>query len=540
MRPNCRVALFSAALFAAASSWASTPPSAPPAVKTVRVLFIGNSFTYFNDLPSMFEKFAEATYPNLDVVTEAVTAPGESLEGHWNTGTALKKIQGARWDYVVLQDQGSMPTGSFLLDGKVRRERPQSFFDYGERFARAAVAAKARPVLYPVYEVKGKNDDLPYLDYAYMTLGRKTGSLLAPVERVWHRLHDTQGFDLYAEDGGHPSIHGSYVVAVTLAATLFGEAPPAETVQHPAPVQDGQAQEILAALRAVRAELAPSGYVDVPTPDFVTRPVLESSLPILDPAVNGTWSAQFSALELSLGCRLTLSFDPAAPATPKVPKIEMVDFTLNGAFPLPINDLAVTGNVLRFTTSSQNRAYKLQLVRRADGVEMLVEHAKGKNMVYNHVDYRRNEAAEHFEFLERQYAEISSQTTQEGFDSALLKHYEALTARLGAERLSKVLQGFPFENPWWAILTGWEYTHRGQHDAAVRFLTFATHRFPQSCEAFCNLSEGLEKAGRIEEAYNAILRAETLASPEEPELIAKVQEYKAHLQKLRPAPPAGA
>ena len=76
------------------------------------------------------------------------------------------------------------------------------------------------------------------------------------------------------------------------------------------------------------------------------------------------------------------------------------------------------------------------------------------------------------------------------------------------------------------------------HDAAIRFLTFATHQFPQSAEAFQNLGEGLEKAGRIEEAYNAIVRAEALAK-DNPELLAFIQEGKARLQKLRPAPHSG-
>src|SRR6185295_3612014 len=70
MRWTLKVVLFAAALFATASSWAFVPPPetapAKPMARTVRILFIGNSYTYFNDLPSLFAAFAKATYPNLD------------------------------------------------------------------------------------------------------------------------------------------------------------------------------------------------------------------------------------------------------------------------------------------------------------------------------------------------------------------------------------------------------------------------------------------------------------------------------------------
>ena len=526
---------------------APAPDATPDAIaRTVRILFIGNSYTYTNDLPRLFADFVEATYPGLHVVTESVAPSGESLEGNWESGTALQKIRAGGWDFVVLQDHASAATGTFRLDGTIRRERPDSFFDYGQRFIDAAVAARAQPVRYQTYEVKPKSDDLVYLDYAYMTLGKKTGALVAPVARVWHRLHEGHGFDLYGPDGVHPSIYGSYLAAVSIATTAFGDPPPAPAgiaVQHPAAIPEGSAREILDTLAAVRAELAPTGgYASVSTPDFASRPSLRSSLPL----TAGTWSARGDGLELSLGSRITLSFDARMPAgTPAeapagTPRIELVDYTLNGAFSFPVSDVAVTDGVVRFTTACQNRTYHLQLARREEGVEVLVEQLRGKSSRFSHVTYRRGEGEDLFSFIDQQLAEISRQGTQASFESSLLRYYEALAVRISPEKLSQVLLGgTPVGDPWWPIMTGWEHGRRHHDDEAIRFLTFATHRFPQSCEAFQNLSEGLEQAGRFEEAYDATLQAEALAPKDNPELAARIQEDKARLAKLKPAPRAG-
>lgn len=521
MRPTSKLVLVLvlALLFGSAPSWA-----APEKTRTVRVLFIGNSLVYFNDLPAMFADFAEATWPDLDVVADSVTESGESLKGHWEKETALKKLQEGRWDYVVLQDHGALALGSFQLDGVTRREYPEQFFEYGERFARAVLAARAKPVFYQTYVSRPEN--LSYIDHAYTTLGRKTGAPVAPVARAWYRLLNSKDFGLYHQDQMHPSVHGSYLVAASLAATIFGDLPEKQSVHHPAAVADRAAREILAAVRAVRAELASTGgYPEVPAPDYATRPRLESSLALNDPALSGTWYAVDNALQLSLGSRLTLSFEEGRP------RIELIDYTLNAAFALPINDLEVAGNVIRFTTKSQNRNYRVQLARREAGPEMLVEYL-GQSSVYTHVAYRRD-ADLRFALLEKQYTEIAGQSTQESFETALLRHYETLTGGLGADVLSSRLMGqTPTSDPWWSIMTGQEYTSRQQHDAAIRFLTFATHRFPQSPEACHNLSKGLEAAGRLQEAYEAIVKAESLITKEHhPTLLATIQEDKARLLK---------
>src|SRR5678816_986615 len=73
-----------------------------------RVLFIGNSYTYVNDLPGTFAKLARAT--GHDVVTGMVAAGGATLGQHASATTTKRAIDSLRWDYVVIQEQSQIPS----------------------------------------------------------------------------------------------------------------------------------------------------------------------------------------------------------------------------------------------------------------------------------------------------------------------------------------------------------------------------------------------------------------------------------------------
>jgi hypothetical protein len=75
----------------------------------IRVLFIGNSFTARNGLPSLLTTMAAQAKPATVIKSQQVLANGASLRQHWNAGTATEKIRGHHWDYVVLQEQSTLP-----------------------------------------------------------------------------------------------------------------------------------------------------------------------------------------------------------------------------------------------------------------------------------------------------------------------------------------------------------------------------------------------------------------------------------------------
>jgi hypothetical protein len=108
-------------------------------VKALRVLFIGNSFTYWNELPDMVESLAEASGETRPICQEVVSG-GYSLEDHWNQGAARKAIAGGSWDVVVMQQGPSAGA-----------EGRQLLLEYARRFAGEIRRAGARPAMYMVW-----------------------------------------------------------------------------------------------------------------------------------------------------------------------------------------------------------------------------------------------------------------------------------------------------------------------------------------------------------------------------------------------------
>ncbi len=78
----------------------SAPRAAPR--DELRVLFIGNSLTYTNDLPGMIGKLAAASGQKR-FTHKSVAFPDHGLEDHWRRGEARKEIAKKKWDIVVLQ-----------------------------------------------------------------------------------------------------------------------------------------------------------------------------------------------------------------------------------------------------------------------------------------------------------------------------------------------------------------------------------------------------------------------------------------------------
>ena len=92
------------------------------------ILFIGNSLTYFNDLPLVVQALADSAGGEA-LAVRSVTAGGYSLEDHWNAGTAPHTIAERQWSVVVLQQgPSSLPESRENLrewtrrfDGEIRR-----------------------------------------------------------------------------------------------------------------------------------------------------------------------------------------------------------------------------------------------------------------------------------------------------------------------------------------------------------------------------------------------------------------------------------
>ena len=179
----------------------------------IRILFVGNSLTYANDLPATVCALARATGKR--VVCESVAKPDYSLEDHWNEREARNAIARG-WDFVVLQQGPSaLPESRRLL------------IAYTKRFDAEIRQAGARTALYMVWPSRARRADFPGVSQSYAAAAKAVKGLLIPAGDAWRAAWASDPkLPLYGPDGFHPSASGSYLAALVIYGQLFGEVAP--------------------------------------------------------------------------------------------------------------------------------------------------------------------------------------------------------------------------------------------------------------------------------------------------------------------------
>jgi hypothetical protein len=201
---------------------------------SLKVLFIGNSFTARNDLPGLIGKLTAARGKNLE--PRLISAGGASLRTHWSAGKALTAIQGGQYDHVVLQEQSTLP----VKNAKRMHENVRLFDE-------AIKAGGARTVLYMTWARQHEPESQRAISDAYASIGRELGATVVPVGLAWQRfLRKHKHPVLHAKDQSHPTLAGSYLAACVFLAVLFGESP-----VGPGGDVDGLSEKDLALLQKV-------------------------------------------------------------------------------------------------------------------------------------------------------------------------------------------------------------------------------------------------------------------------------------------------
>lgn len=172
------------------------------------VLFIGNSLTASNDLPSMTRAVAAAGGRSLSYATRL--APNVSLEDHANAGaTAL--IAGISADVVVLQQgPSSLPASQEHLR------------HWAEHLAGPIRAAGGTPALLMVWPDGNRLFAFDDVYASYRGAAQAVGGIFIPAGDVWRAVwRRDPDAALYGPDNFHPSRLGSLVAALTIYAVLF-------------------------------------------------------------------------------------------------------------------------------------------------------------------------------------------------------------------------------------------------------------------------------------------------------------------------------
>jgi hypothetical protein len=208
---SCAAVLLLAAVAAAAGKPQVTGID-PPA----NILFVGNSYTYYNNsLHNMLNFLLQDAGDEVQGVRRAMTISGARLVDH---GTALETMLAARrWDAVILQGQSTEP---------VDERRVQDFRRAARALDKAVDAAGAQTVFFMTWAPADDPGYMAPLAASYTAIGNDTGALVVPVGLAFAAVAKRYPeIALHASDGRHPSVAGTYLAACVFYAALWQRSP---------------------------------------------------------------------------------------------------------------------------------------------------------------------------------------------------------------------------------------------------------------------------------------------------------------------------
>ena len=249
-------ALLLAAALACSSPTSAGPPGTPRPPEGRAVLFIGNSLTYANDLPAMFERIAGAA--GTPVRVDEATGGNMAVIDHMVAGSrAIARMDEGGWTYVVLQ-QGPTPAGICRDTLVLAAMRAGPHIRNGG----------GRPVLWLPWARRGFPASLAVAGESATLAARAVGGVVAPVGIAWDEaLEQDPSLPLYGGDGYHPAPAGTLLAALTIYDRLFGEDVREIPAGALARIPAGGLTEVQAARLAEAAHAASAGIpADPSTP----------------------------------------------------------------------------------------------------------------------------------------------------------------------------------------------------------------------------------------------------------------------------------
>ena len=193
-------------------------------VSPMNVLFIGNSYTHMNKMPSLFEKIAVSK--GIKVNVEMSAESGHSFRLHSEREDLYEDIKSEKWDYIVLQgfsrelsqsiehiDTASVPYLNRILDS-IYVNNPCTnvllFMTWGYRNG-----FEEREEINSYTKMSDSvRRGYEYVSHLYQLP-------VVPVGSVWKDVNTESRINLYKDDGRHPSLHGTYLIAYTFYAAIF-------------------------------------------------------------------------------------------------------------------------------------------------------------------------------------------------------------------------------------------------------------------------------------------------------------------------------
>ncbi len=181
----------------------------------MRILFVGNSHTFFNDMPEIFRYLYKAgTGEDAEVTMQA--HPGVTFGWHLSQEAELRyALLHGRYDYLVLQQAAHEPCPS-----------PQETLQDGGQIIAHAKALGIQPIVCMPWCEKRLPQHQQTMFETYTKLCQDNGCLMEVTGYVFEEVRQNHPeINLYFYDGEHCNPYGSYVRALGVYAAITGRSP---------------------------------------------------------------------------------------------------------------------------------------------------------------------------------------------------------------------------------------------------------------------------------------------------------------------------
>lgn len=204
-----------------------------PVKEQPSVLFLGNSMTYYNDLPSVFTQLSQSGgyLPEVYELTEGSYRLEYFADREDEVGSQVyDALENYTWDYVILQEQSGIATmgedvmypAARTLDTMIRQAQGESVF-----LMTWAYKEGISIDFLPGFKYKETRAEMQTkIAGHYIDIAKELDALLAPAGIAFMRC--TSQFpeiELWDEDENHPSPAGTYLSACVLYKVLYDQSP---------------------------------------------------------------------------------------------------------------------------------------------------------------------------------------------------------------------------------------------------------------------------------------------------------------------------
>jgi hypothetical protein len=198
---------------------------------SLRVLFLGNSYTSYNNLPQLVQSLSGSAGQTM--IIDFNMPGGMTVSGHVNDATSIAKISQGNWDYVVIQEQSQIPSIDYYryndmypaltnLKALVEQFNPCTkiitYMTWGRRIG-GQQCDPTNTYCSPVFADFNHMQDS--LTSAYTEISDILNIQCAPVGVTWQNILNDTTLILHSPDNSHPNIDGSYVAALTIYSSIW-------------------------------------------------------------------------------------------------------------------------------------------------------------------------------------------------------------------------------------------------------------------------------------------------------------------------------